>query len=163
MNKDIFKLKPQNLPVYTYQLNASVAFVFNREVYALCAYSFAKIKIAVNQPLRAGDVLDNSCCYYGNENTELIPHLQKSRVLCGAEEELRYYCGCRIDRLALSYVGEYSRSCGDGKCTVFVEFLANQAFPGCRTFLSNSAGSGSGSNGITDVKPLINQNFVFLR
>lgn len=121
MNKDVLKLKPQNLPVYVYRLDASVAFILNRVVYKLLGYNFAKITIAANQPLREGDVLDNSCCYYGNENTEIITHLCISKVLGGAEEELRYYCGCRIDKLAISYAGEYDRSCGDGKCTVFIE------------------------------------------
>jgi hypothetical protein len=123
MEKDILQLKPQNLPVYVYSLEADIALVHDRIAYKLRAYSFDNIKVASNQPLRPGDVLCRNSCYYGNEYTEIIPHLQKKCLLGGAEIELRYYYGCQIDRLAISYVDENSiwDSCGAGYCTVYIE------------------------------------------
>ena len=123
MREEILKIKPQNLPVYVYQLDADVAVVHDRIAYKLTAYSFNTITVASNQALRPGDVLTNSCCYYGNEHTEIIPHLHKKGYFGNTGIDLRYYHGCRIDRLAISFVNDnsVSPSCGDGDCTVFIE------------------------------------------
>lgn len=124
MNKNILKLKPQNLPIYTYWLTASVAVVHKRIAYKLKNYgTFSDIKVAANQPLKADDILRNECCYYGNDNIELLPHLSKKRALGGAEDELMYFCGCRVDQIDIAYSDDPSSddSCGGGKCTVFIE------------------------------------------
>ena len=121
MDKEILNLKPSNLPTYIYHLHAEIGLVHNRFVYKLQGYQFSRITIATNQALRTGDVVDNSCCYFGNQHTEIIPHLIKKRVLSGVEEELRYYYGCQIDRLCLSYPGDQGNSCSDGYCIVFME------------------------------------------
>ncbi|BAZ19075.1 hypothetical protein NIES4071_109600 (plasmid) [Calothrix sp. NIES-4071] len=130
MNHDVLKLNPRNLPVYTYRLEAKVALVKDRIAYKISRYTFSKISVAVNQPLRVNDVLMPQCCYFGNENTEIIAHLQKKHYLGGAEQELNYYYGCRIDRLAISYVDENDcygyASSGDGSCTVFIELSAGK-------------------------------------
>jgi hypothetical protein len=129
MNEDILELPPSNLPVYVYNLEADVALVLDKIAYKIRHYSFTSIRVASNQPLKPGDVLTSNSCYFGNNNTQLIPHLNKKRILGGAEIELKYYYGCLIDKLAISYVDPNSEfkslkryeSCGDGKCTVFIE------------------------------------------
>ena len=126
MGKEILNLNSSNLPTYIYHFHAEIGLVHNRFVYRLKSYQFSCITIAANQPLRVGDVVNNSCCYFGNESTEIIPDLIKKRVLSGAEEELQYYCGCQIDRLCLSYADNRTNSCGDGYCMVFIELSAGK-------------------------------------
>lgn len=121
MRKEILNLKPSNLPTYVYRLHAEIGLVHNRFVYRLQDYQFSCISIATNQPLRVGDIVDNSCCYFGNQSTEVIPDLVKKRVLSGVEEELQYYYGCQIYRLRFSYADNQANSCGSGYCMVFIE------------------------------------------
>jgi hypothetical protein len=133
MNEYILELKPKNLPTYIYKLDAHVAFVHKRIAYKLKAYCFSTITIAVNQPLRPGDVLSEKCCYFGNMHIEIIHHLQNKYCLNGATEEFKYYSGCKIDRLSLCYVEDKDHSsdpfvsCGNGECTVFIPMLTSSA------------------------------------
>ncbi len=122
MNRKPLNLKPKNLPVYIYRIQANIALVHERLVYKLKLYDFSAITIRANQPLRPGDVLSNDCCDYGNGYTEIIPHLGKKKVLGGVEKELQDYFGCQINRMAISYVDDNSigYSCGVGSCTVFI-------------------------------------------
>jgi hypothetical protein len=127
MDRDLLKVKPQNLPTYVYKLEATIALVHDKIAYKIRNYTFTNITICVNQPLRVGDVLDNTCCYFGNENTEIIPNLQKHKELDGVEGELKDYYGCQITQLTISYIEDYDfpESCGVGKCLVFIELSAN--------------------------------------
>lgn len=125
MNTDLLRIKPQNLPVYVYHLDADVALVHNRIAYKLRRYFFSRITVAANQPLRVGDVLTSSFCYYGNSDVEIIPHLHKKNELGKSGIVLRYYYGCQIDKMAIAFVDmdeEYRRkTCWHGRCTVFIE------------------------------------------
>ncbi len=127
MNRDLLRLIPTNLPVYVYHLQAYIALVHGTTAYKLRGYSFTNMRVASNQPLRAGDVLYNDCCYYGNEAIEIIPHIHGKSLLGGAEIELRDYYGCQINQMAISYVECHSHwdSCGVGCCTVFIGLFAN--------------------------------------
>ncbi|KST67397.1 hypothetical protein [Mastigocoleus testarum] len=126
VDKKILNLKPRNLPTYIYHLLAEIGLVHNRFVYKLQGYQFRSISVATNQPLRVGDVVDNSCCYFGNQSTEIIPDLIRKRVLSGVEEELQYYHGCQIDRLCFSYADNQISSCGNGYCIVFIELSSGK-------------------------------------
>lgn len=127
MNRELLTLMPKNLPVYVYRFKADIALVHGTRAYKLRGYSFSNMKVASNQPLRPGDVLYNNCCYYGNEYSEIIPHIRSKSLLGGAEIELRDYYGCQINQMAISYVEGHSHwdSCGVGCCTVFIGLLAN--------------------------------------
>jgi hypothetical protein len=127
MNKNLLRQSPKNLPVYVYHLQAYIALVHGAIAYKLRGYSFSNMRVVSNQPLRAGDVLNNNCCYYGNESIEIIPHICCKGLLGGAEIELRYYYGCQINQMAISYVECPSPgdSCGVGSCTVFIELSAS--------------------------------------
>jgi hypothetical protein len=127
MNRDLLTLIPKNLPVYVYNLQAYIALVHGTIAYKLKWYSFSNMRVASNQPLRAGDVVNNNCCYYGNEYIQIIPHICIKGLLGGAEIELRDYYGCQINQMAISYVEGHSHgdSCGVGCCTVFIELSAS--------------------------------------
>jgi hypothetical protein len=128
MNRNILDLKPTNLPVYVYHLEADiVALVHQKIAYKLKGYSFSRISVRANQPLKAGDVVSNHCCYYGHQKAEIIPQMCKKKVLGGVEKELQHYYGCQINRMAISYVDDDSigNSCGVGSCTVFIGLPAN--------------------------------------
>ncbi len=127
MNRDLLTLMPNNLPVYVYRFKADIALVHTTRAYKVRGYSFSNMKVASNQPLRPGDVLDNNCCYYGNEYIEIIPHIRSKSLLGGAEIELRHYYGCQINQMAISYVEghSYLDSCGVGCCTVFIGLSAS--------------------------------------
>lgn len=125
MSKDFLNVRPQNLPIYAYDLYADIGLVLNEQVYKLKYYQFARIRVLSNQPLRVGDVLDGSGCYFGNESVTVLDHLNKKGVFAG---ELQYIYGCQIDRLNISYCpGEYSwETSGNGYCTVFIELSASK-------------------------------------
>lgn len=127
MNKNILDLKPRNLPVYVYRLHADIGLVHDGLAYKVKSYNFSGIIIRANQPLRAGDVLLNDCCYYGHQNAEIIPHMCKKKVLGGVEKELRDYYGCQINRVAISFFDDNSigNTCGVGSCTVFIGLPAS--------------------------------------
>ncbi len=127
MNRDLLRVIPKNLPVYVYHLQAYIALVHGSIAYKLRGYSFSSMRVVSNQPLRPGDVVNNNCCYYGNESIEIIPHICIKRLLGGVEIELRDYYGCQINQLAISYVEGHSHwdSCGVGCCTVFIELSAS--------------------------------------
>ncbi|MEO1558106.1 MAG: hypothetical protein AAFS12_00280 [Cyanobacteria bacterium J06632_19] len=123
MSKDFLKVQPSNLPVYAYDLHANIGFVLDERVYLLKGYYFSRIRILSNQALRVGDVLDGYGCYFGNQNTTILQHLDRKGIFDG---ELRHIYGCQIDKLNISYcpndgVGETS---GNGYCTVFIELTA---------------------------------------
>lgn len=122
MNRNILRLEPRNLPVYVYRFDVNIALVHDQRAFKLKGYTFPYMKVASNQPLRPGDILANNCCYYGNENTEIIPDLRNKKLLRGAEKELRSYYGCLINRVAISYVDDASlgKNCGYGEGTVFI-------------------------------------------
>lgn len=117
--------KAKNLPVYVYHLPAHVVLVHKRIGYEINGYSFADIIIKSNHSLRVGDCLTMSAVYPGNSATEIIPHLQKKGYLSGVCEELEYYYGCEIIKLAHNFVDlntEYPlSSCGSGTCRIFIE------------------------------------------
>jgi len=124
----LLKLTPANLPTYVYDLTADVAFLHRDGVFKLRRYSFSQIRVVTNQPLKKGDSLDSTAYYPGNSSTEIIPHLIKKGILCGAEKELKYYCGCIVDELVISYSSgrRSDETCGEGKCTVFIELSASK-------------------------------------
>ncbi|NER46966.1 MAG: hypothetical protein F6J92_09750 [Symploca sp. SIO1A3] len=123
MNKDILEIKPVNLPTYVYKLIADVALVHQGDAYKIKGYSFDDITVLANQPLRAGDYVACDSCYFGNENTEVIQHLCKKKILGGVEKELQLYYGCQIETLKICYLDNNSTygHCGDGTCTIFIE------------------------------------------
>lgn len=123
MSKNFLKQKPINLPTYVYSMTARVALVHYREAYRLKNYIFSDIPVVANQPLRAGDVVSNNCCYYGNKNVEILEHMKSKGILRDVGDELKYYYGCQIDSLNINYVDEGSIASynGYGCCTVFVE------------------------------------------
>lgn len=129
MNESILRIQPSNLPVYVYYLEAHIALVLDRIAYKIRYYSFKNIRVAANQPLTAGDVLMNNCCYYANESTQVILDLREKNVLGGDEIELKHYYGCLINKLAISLVDADSmlESCGAGECTVFIELSTGNA------------------------------------
>lgn len=122
MNRNILDIRPRNLPVYVYHLEADIALVHKQVAYKLKGYSFSRISVRANQPLKAGDVVSNHCCYYGNSFVELIPYLCKKKKLGLVKKEFLYYYGCQINRMAISFVNRDSLgdSCGLGQCTVFI-------------------------------------------
>lgn len=125
LDKNALNTAPSNLPVYRYSLTANVALVQSDEYYEIKGYSFDSITVLVNQPLRVGDVVSVNSCYFGNKNTEIIPHISKKRYLGQSNIELEYYCGIEITKLTLNFVdpGNYDShsSCGYGSCLVFIE------------------------------------------
>ncbi|MFN6570632.1 hypothetical protein [Dendronalium sp. ChiSLP03b] len=115
--------RPENLPLYVYQLEANVALVLQGVAYKANNYSFNSITVKSNQPLRSGDCLENSCCFYGNKNLELLIHYQQKMPWYKVNAKLQNYYGCCIDRLTISFVDKDDLYvyCGRGVCTVFVE------------------------------------------
>lgn len=120
-------MEPKNLPVYVYHLEAEIALVHQKLAYKMKGYSFSRISVRANQPLKSGDVVDNNCCYYSNGYVEIIPYLCKHKKLGNVPKGLLKYSGCQINRMAISYVNSDSieNSCGVGSCTVFIELPAS--------------------------------------
>jgi hypothetical protein len=134
MNQDILKMKPSNLPVYTYSLNVRVVVCFRSEYFRISeSLNFNLVRVAINSPLVDGDILSNNSCYYGNSNVELTPYI-KGMFQLGLLESLPWeYRYCHVDSISrvknfipINADNEYM-DCGEGKGTVFIDVICPDA------------------------------------